>query len=704
MIFRMLTFVAIFLTSTYKVARMKYALFGFTRRVLNKGGTAFRFTKICIIVSLFQTPLIIQAGFSQTPDAYVKINRLDKIIKIMDQSVVSTPAETAPTSSPGAMIKGLLQGTDWIDPSRSIVIGITFASSQPDIFFFIPFIKPNDNFRTSYHAIKGSDYYIISLSSGRQNSIVHKETLEALKNAAQSRADALISIEIEVKRLLDGRHALLMQLIRNMPLSSDGQSVDEMMLTPAEIRSTLLKMLAKARQLVRITANTDFDDRIFKTAFKASAVKGSEIARLFASGGRQSFLQGYLPEAQIRFQSQSFDVKGMIELINACFGTVYAKSGIDFNHILKISPYFTGESTGGISYSHNRMFFEMISVLDDRQLSENFVETIYLPWLLEYGQNMSRILEKQITGRMRPLYKRALDSTVSGHKVVGVKGQWPVLDYSKTANGDVSWLRYRMRITTHNNFLIIAPNDNLLKKSIQLANKFKKQPVGQTPLMKATVDLNGYLEQMNHLRPKNSGDNPSVKKMGAIQVALTFKDREAVFTSSMRIKDIRTLETYFETQPVSKKRPPVKLTESEKKQTLPKSPVPVKRPRYSEPAVKNADYWLNKGLICATYGNDSTAVRYYKKALALSPQRGAIWFNQGISYGEMGDFVEAIIALNKALELGFSEGLGLYGRARVYLLAGETSKALEDFRHAAALGNRDAANYLEKTGIKGIKR
>jgi hypothetical protein len=40
----------------------------------------------------------------------------------------------------------------------------------------------------------------------------------------------------------------------------------------------------------------------------------------------------------------------------------------------------------------------------------------------------------------------------------------------------------------------------------------------------------------------------------------------------------------------------------------------------------------------------------------------------------------------------------LYGRARVYLLAGETSKALEDFRHAAALGNSDAINYLEKKG------
>jgi len=672
---------------------MKSAPLRFTKR-------AFLITGI--IICLFQSPLLVQSGFGQTPDVYVKISRLDKIINMMDQFVVSAPAEAEPSSSPGAMIKGLLQGTDWIDPSRSIVIGVTFTSVQPDIFFFIPFVKPNENFRTSYQAIKGSDYYVISLSSGRQNSIVTKKTLTALRNAAQLSTDALISIDIEVKHLLsDGRDAQLRQLIRNMPLSSGGPPDDKMMLSPAEIRTMLLKMLAKARQLERITANTDFDERLFKTTFKTNAIKGSEIARLFASGGSQSFLQGYQPEAQIRFQSRSFDINGMIELMNACFGAVYAKAGVDFDNLLKIIPYFTGESAGGISYRRNQMFFEMIGVLDDRELPQNFVEKVYLPWMLEYGRNMSQVLKSQIAGRMRPLYQRALDSTVSGHKVVGVKGQWPVFDYMRGKNAVVSWMKYRMRITTHGNFLIIAPNDNHLKKLIRIANTLKNKPVGNAPLMKVTVDLNGYLEQMNHLRPPNGRNRRSLKKMGAILISLNLKDREAVFTSSMRVKDIRTLATCFETLPTAGKRPPpTKPALSEKKRTPAKQPAPATAPRYSDRSVKNADYWLDKGLLCATYGNDSAAVRHYKKALALSPQRGDIWFSLGISYGEMGDFVEALISLNRALELGFSEGLGLYGRARVYLLAGETAKALEDFHHAAALGNKESIHYLEKRGIE----
>jgi len=667
---------------------MKTEPFRFIRRALFITG---------IIVFIFQTPFLIQAGLSQTPDAFVKINRLDKIIKIIDQSIVSAPAQTAPSSSPGAMIKGLLQGTDWIDPSRSIIIGITFSSVQPDILFFIPFVKPNENFRTSYNAIKGSDYYIIPLSSGEQKSTVNKKMLAALKHAAKSKTDALISIEIEVKRLLDGSDAQIRQLIQNMPLSSGDPAANEMMLTPSEMRMALLKMIAKARQLERITANTDFDDQIFKTAFKLRAIDGSEIAQLFDSGGNQSFLQGYQPESQIRFQSHSFDVRGMIELFNACFGSVYAKSGIDFDTILKISPYFTGESVGGISYNRNRMSFEMISVINAKQSTENFTEAVYLPWLLEYSRNMSQILETQIEGQ-RPIYTRTLDSTVSGHKVVGVKGQWPVMG----SNTGDAWMSYRMRVTTVGNFLIIAPNDNRLKNLIQLANTLKRQPVGKTPLMNVTVDLRGYLKAMNHLRPGSHGADRTFINMGAIRIALNFKNREAVFTSSMRVQDIQTLATYFDTQPVSKKRrPPIKQTRKKVKQTSPKPmDPPVKAPRNSDTTVKNADYWLNKGLICATYGNDPTAVRYFKKALALSPQRGDIWFHQGISYGEMGDFIEAIIALNKALELGFSEGLGLYGRARVYLLAGETSKALEDFRHAAALGNNDAIHYMKKRGIE----
>ena len=39
-------------------------------------------------------------------------------------------------------------------------------------------------------------------------------------------------------------------------------------------------------------------------------------------------------------------------------------------------------------------------------------------------------------------------------------------------------------------------------------------------------------------------------------------------------------------------------------------------------------------------------------------------------------------------------GLYYYGRARVYLLADEKEKAMEDFKKAAELDDEDAQNYL----------
>jgi len=51
---------------------------------------------------------------------------------------------------------------------------------------------------------------------------------------------------------------------------------------------------------------------------------------------------------------------------------------------------------------------------------------------------------------------------------------------------------------------------------------------------------------------------------------------------------------------------------------------------------------------------------------------------------------KALFFLGKALELSPENGLYFYGRGRVSLLSGDKENAIEDFKRAAALGNRDA--------------
>jgi tetratricopeptide (TPR) repeat protein len=109
----------------------------------------------------------------------------------------------------------------------------------------------------------------------------------------------------------------------------------------------------------------------------------------------------------------------------------------------------------------------------------------------------------------------------------------------------------------------------------------------------------------------------------------------------------------------------------------------------------DADHWFDKGALCATYGNDPAAIKYFQKTIALDPHRSDAYFEQGVSYGQLENFVKAIALINQAIEMNPHNGLYYYGRARVNLLAGEKEKAMADFKKAAELDDEDAQNYLK---------
>ena len=111
--------------------------------------------------------------------------------------------------------------------------------------------------------------------------------------------------------------------------------------------------------------------------------------------------------------------------------------------------------------------------------------------------------------------------------------------------------------------------------------------------------------------------------------------------------------------------------------------------------IQGPDYWFDKGALCATYGNDKAAIKYFQKVIDRDPNRSDAYFGQGVSYGQLQEFFKAIPLINKALEMEPQNGLYFYGRARVYLLAGETEKAMQDFQKAAALDNEDAMDYID---------
>ena len=119
------------------------------------------------------------------------------------------------------------------------------------------------------------------------------------------------------------------------------------------------------------------------------------------------------------------------------------------------------------------------------------------------------------------------------------------------------------------------------------------------------------------------------------------------------------------------------------------------KPTQKSTSDKNADYWFEKGALCATYGNDRAAIKYFQKTIALNPNRSEAYFEEGISYGQLGEFDKGLALIDKALEMQPQNGMYLYGRGRLYLLAGDKEKAMQDFNKAAELDSEDAQSYLE---------
>ena len=129
--------------------------------------------------------------------------------------------------------------------------------------------------------------------------------------------------------------------------------------------------------------------------------------------------------------------------------------------------------------------------------------------------------------------------------------------------------------------------------------------------------------------------------------------------------------------------------------TLTSSINPSEKAKKAAAPQKNADYWFDKGALCATYGNEKAAIKYFQKVILLDPLRSGAYFEQGVSYGQLEEYAKALDLINKALELESQNGMYYYGRGRVYMLAGKIDKAMEDFKRAAKLDDEDAQTYLK---------
>jgi tetratricopeptide (TPR) repeat protein len=211
--------------------------------------------------------------------------------------------------------------------------------------------------------------------------------------------------------------------------------------------------------------------------------------------------------------------------------------------------------------------------------------------------------------------------------------------------------------------------------------------------MTMEYDLTLYFETLQEMLPGFQGQDLSLPSLGKVKMVLDADNGRASFQSSVKTRDIQTLIAYFKGVPPSEI-PLAEAPDTGQAPGEPQEPAPVQKPLDTQKA--KASPLLKKGALAALNGDNPSAVTYFNQAIQMAPDNSDAYFQLGVTLGEMGNYPDALDALDRAVSLNPGKGRYVYARGRVYLLSGDRENAMRDFKRAAELGDDDARAYLER--------
>ncbi len=652
---------------------------------------------------------LISPGFCQDSsapaDIVIKVGRVEKLLEIIDKTAQSMNNQGQ--AAPSMFLRSMLQGTDWIDPERAIVIGAVFnpaAEKDTSAAALIPFRKPNENFKTNYNAIAGSDYYIFALPPG-QGGVVSDPMEEALITASLSAPEGLVSADIAAARLIDKAEPQIKAKLQKL-----GQQVaqaPETDMDPEQTKQMLSALIETGRQVRRLSFGMDSSKGDFVFFFNIGALANSRLAEVFKSAGEDKdlLLADYTRDYPVHFRSKPYDVNAVMDLLDTHFGPLYQQMGIDFGKLTRIMQYFSGEAAGGIAFDSNGVTMEVIAGLDEKQeVPQDYLETVYIPWLLDYGQAMADYLNEQSPEiKLGPLFQPMPASEVAGHSVNGVRFNMP-----STGPEPQMDFEFEMRMTRLDSMILMASDDDRLERLIDKAKHFEKRKAGG-PFMEMDIDLDAYLGGIYQLMPDQvKPDKTEIPELGDLTYTLDMAGEKLESRYTVAIADVQKMASYFKALSVQAAEGrgedlPTPQREDaappEEKRTT-KAHARNQAPVNASPDKDDPQYWLNKGQLFATYGNVKRAVEHFRKAAEMDPENSLAFFHLGLSYGDNGQYSKAMDAINRAISLKPSDGDYYYARGWIRMLAGNRDQAVADMKRAAQLNDPDAIAYLESINTR----
>lgn len=636
------------------------------------------------------------AAVATSPDIIVKISRIEKTLDLIDD-LAGTGApgtETAPTGR----IRAMLQGTDWIDANRPIVLGLNVSDAQQAAALLVPYARPSSQFQTMFGARNGPGYYVLSLPPGTAQPV--SGSMEAaLRNAAEALPPAGIHAEMAVGSLIKTNRGLIDNWIAALEDDrADRLPTDASAPSPAEIRATADRLMDLFGQVETAAVALDLTADHLSLRCSTQADAASDLARLFTRPPAARRLGALSAGHQINFRSGAYDLAGFMELVETVMGPIYREMGIDFSQMAAMGKWFTGEAAGGLSYSETGVDFETILVLKDTTATDDFPEKVYLPLLEKYSRDMAALQERQSGLKIENMFTRTADSRVAGCKVIGVRSKVPAYFPLPHAGGpppvfDHPDLAYDTRMTTRGGLLFMAANDKALEKLIRMSETFRPTDA-KAPLASADIDLGAYFALIGKMLPDLPENSAPLRGPGRLLFEMDLKNGRAETLATFRTDALKAMIDQFNNiraTPPAGNRTGLSVQPASDLKISESRPMPRVKPSTDT----TPDNWAEKGELMAAYGNDKAAVAFFQKAIQQDPGNSHHHFNLGVSYTELGQYDKALAEINAALATDNDNGAYYYARGRIHLLTGDREKAVPDFVRAARLDNRDAQDYLE---------
>ena len=626
------------------------------------------------------------------PVVTIKIRDIDRLLQDLESLM---PANTAANpSSQTAMIKGLLQGTDWIDPARPVVADMVYDGQTSSWLVFLPFQKPNDAFQGTYGAIAGEDYYLMRFPPA-PDAPLPDALREHLRAVSQRGSEANIVVELAAHDVLLQSEAQIEAALQNMAAGTAGNG--EAPLTQEETQRLVRDLVATFKQVQTLRFGLNLDPRNLLLLLDVQAMPESYLAGVLTDQQADERLDGYRPDYPMQFRARAYNVAGAMQMLGATFGQFYQKMGFDFDELAQIAKALTGEMVGGMDMDQGQMRFEMIYALHATVDGNDYLDRVYLPWFEKYNQRMAAMMEQQTGQTVTPLYERMPDTTIAGHKVIGVRTRFPAMNPAGAQMPAMGVLQdYQTRMTTVDGLILMASSDATITRMISQVTGLQKRPA-QGPLVEFSMDMGAYLRGLQSFMPDAGQAVAIPADIGALTMQAEMQTGTLTTRTQVGVQDLQQMVGLMA---ALSSRMAEAQTETVAAQASPQTPPEALPEEKPSPEIKNTPaYWMDRGGLLSVYGNYKAAARCYQKAIDLAPDRAEAYFQLGVAYGELGRWEAAVKAVSQAIDRDPTNGAYFYGRGRVYLQAGEEALAMKDFMEAGFLGNEDARNYLKHAGV-----